>query len=87
MQDNVITRNPRIGVSHEGTRTWNLHIRDVQRADQGRYMCQINTAKAKTRLGYLNVVGEYNQGTQRLTEFHGSPWGYVLYFSVVSVNN
>ncbi len=25
---------------------------------QGAYMCQINTAKAKTKLGYLNVVGE-----------------------------
>ena len=57
VQNHVITRNPRIGVSHEGHRTWNLHIRDVQRADQGAYMCQINTAKAKTRMGYLNVVG------------------------------
>ena len=57
VQNHVITRNPRIGVSHEGHRTWNLHIRNVQRADQGAYMCQINTAKAKTRLGYLNVVG------------------------------
>jgi len=56
VQNNVITRNPRIGVSHEGHRTWNLHIRNVQRTDQGAYMCQINTAKAKTRLGYLNVV-------------------------------
>ena len=58
VQNNVITRNPRIGVSHEGHRTWNLHIRNVQRTDQGAYMCQINTSKAKTRLGYLNVVGE-----------------------------
>jgi hypothetical protein len=29
-----------------------------QRADEGAYMCQINTAKAKTRLSYLNVVGK-----------------------------
>ena len=58
VKNNVITRSPRIGVSSEGGgRTWLLHIRDVQRADQGAYMCQINTAKAKTRLGYLNVVG------------------------------
>ena len=55
----VITRNARIGVSHEGHRTWNLHIRDVQRSDAGAYMCQINTAKAKTRMGHLTVVGEY----------------------------
>ena len=58
VQNHVITRNPRIGVSHEGSRTWNLHIRDVQQADQGAYMCQINTAKAKTRIGHLNVVGK-----------------------------
>lgn len=52
----VITRNARIGVSHEGRHTWNLHIRDVQRSDSGAYMCQINTAKAKTRMGHLSVV-------------------------------
>ena len=55
----VITRNARIGVSHEGRHTWNLHIRDVQRSDAGAYMCQINTAKAKTRMGHLSVVGKY----------------------------
>ena len=54
----VITRNQRIGVSHEGHHTWNLHIRDVQRTDAGAYMCQINTAKAKTRMGHLTVVGK-----------------------------
>ena len=41
-----------------GHRTWNLHIRDVQRSDAGAYMCQINTAKAKTRMGHLTVVGK-----------------------------
>lgn len=59
VKDFVITRNPRILVSHEGERTWNLHIRKVQTSDQGAYMCQINTAKAKTKLGYLNVVGKW----------------------------
>ena len=58
VQNNVITRNPRIGVSHEGHRTWKLHIRNVQGSDQGAYMCQINTPKAKFRLGFLSVVGE-----------------------------
>lgn len=56
VQNHVITRNPRIGVSHEGRRTWKLHIRDVQDSDQGAYMCQINTPAAKTRVGFLNVV-------------------------------
>ena len=34
-------------------------IRDVERSDEGQYMCQINTARAKTRLGNLHVVGEW----------------------------
>ena len=58
VQTHVITRNPRVGVSHEGSKTWNLHIRNVQQFDQGAYMCQINTAKAKTRIVYLIVVGQ-----------------------------
>ena len=58
VQNNVITRNPRIGVSHDGHSVWNLHIRDVERSDEGQYMCQINTARAKTRLGNLHVVGQ-----------------------------
>ena len=33
--------------------------RDVERSDEGQYMCQINTARAKTRLGNLHVVGEF----------------------------
>ena len=77
VQNNVITRNPRIGVTHDGHSVWNLHIRlgererdlemflsprnlirDVERSDEGQYMCQINTARAKTRLGNLHVVGK-----------------------------
>ena len=58
IQNHVITRNPRVEVSQKGLETWNLHIRDVQKGDQGAYMCQINTAKAKTRIGHLNVVGK-----------------------------
>ena len=54
----TVLRNPRIGVSHDGHSVWNLHIRDVERSDEGQYMCQINTARAKTRLGNLHVVGE-----------------------------
>ena len=52
----VITRNPRVQVSHENQRTWHLHLSDVQEADRGRYLCQINTAQAKTQSAYLNVV-------------------------------
>ncbi|XP_076675466.1 lachesin isoform X2 [Andrena cerasifolii] len=56
VQHHVITRNPRISVSHDKHRTWFLHIKEVQEDDKGRYMCQINTATAKTQYGYLHVV-------------------------------
>ncbi|XP_043261860.1 lachesin [Colletes gigas] len=56
VQHHVITRNPRITVSHDKHRTWYLHIKEVQEEDRGRYMCQINTATAKTQYGYLHVT-------------------------------
>lgn len=56
VQNHVITRNPRISVSHDKHRTWFLHINDVHEEDKGKYMCQINTAAAKTQYGYLHVV-------------------------------
>ncbi|XP_030748657.1 neurotrimin-like isoform X2 [Sitophilus oryzae] len=56
VHNHVITRNPRISVSHDKHRTWFLHISNVQEEDKGRYMCQINTATAKTQFGYLHVV-------------------------------
>ncbi|XP_076237512.1 lachesin [Calliopsis andreniformis] len=56
VQTHVITRNPRISVSHDKHRTWYLHIKNLQEDDKGRYMCQINTATAKTQYGYLHVV-------------------------------
>ncbi|KAK9890425.1 hypothetical protein WA026_010514 [Henosepilachna vigintioctopunctata] len=56
VHNHVITRNPRISVTHDKHRTWYLHISNVQEEDKGRYMCQINTANAKTQFGYLHVV-------------------------------
>ncbi|XP_066158694.1 neurotrimin-like isoform X2 [Euwallacea fornicatus] len=56
VHNHVITRNPRINVSHDKHRTWFLHINNVQEEDRGRYMCQINTVTAKTQFGYLHVV-------------------------------
>lgn len=58
VHNHVITRNPRISVTHDKHRTWFLHINNVQEEDKGRYMCQINTVTAKTQFGYLHVVGE-----------------------------
>ncbi|KAK7792610.1 hypothetical protein R5R35_009147 [Gryllus longicercus] len=56
VHNHVITRNPRISVSHDKHRTWFLHISNVQEEDKGRYMCQINTVTAKTQFGFLHVV-------------------------------
>ncbi|XP_046435480.1 neurotrimin-like isoform X1 [Neodiprion virginianus] len=56
VHNHVITRNPRISVTHDKHRTWFLHISDVHQEDMGRYMCQINTVTAKTQFGYLHVV-------------------------------
>jgi hypothetical protein len=61
VHNHVITRNPRISVTHDKHRTWFLHISNVQEEDKGRYMCQINTVTAKTQFGYLHVVGKTNK--------------------------
>ncbi|CAN8005427.1 unnamed protein product, partial [Ixodes hexagonus] len=54
----VITHNSRFKVTHNGHRTWHLHIHDVQERDRGAYMCQINTSPMKSQVGYLNVVAK-----------------------------
>jgi hypothetical protein len=38
VQNHVITRNPRISVSHDQHHTWNLHISSIQESDRGGYM-------------------------------------------------
>jgi len=64
VQTHVITRNPRIRVSHDKHHTWYLHIDDVQKADAGTYLCQINSETAKTQSGYLHVVGKLSLYSQ-----------------------
>ncbi|XP_076032494.1 lachesin-like [Oratosquilla oratoria] len=56
VEGQVITRNPRINVTHDGHRTWTLHIANVVATDAGTYMCQVNTIVAKSQYGYLSVV-------------------------------
>ncbi|XP_039292144.1 lachesin isoform X3 [Nilaparvata lugens] len=53
---NVITQNPRISLSYNDHRSWYLHIKNVQEADRGWYMCQVNTDPMRSRKGYLQVV-------------------------------
>jgi len=51
----VITHNTRVSVSHEDSKVWKLHLRNVVEADRGCYMCQINTEQMKQQLGCLDV--------------------------------
>ncbi|XP_069960544.1 uncharacterized protein [Cherax quadricarinatus] len=52
----VITRNPRVGLSHEGHTVYRLHLKEVTEADRGYYMCQINTDPMINQKGFLQVV-------------------------------
>ncbi|CAL4091066.1 unnamed protein product [Meganyctiphanes norvegica] len=52
----VITRNVRIGVTHDGHRTWYLSIKDVRPGDAGTYMCQVNTETVRSQIGIVGVV-------------------------------
>eukprot|EP00095_Tigriopus_kingsejongensis_P012321 maker-scaffold1540_size36711-snap-gene-0.4 protein:Tk12321 transcript:maker-scaffold1540_size36711-snap-gene-0.4-mRNA-1 annotation:"lachesin isoform x2" len=56
IHNHVITRIPRFEIHHDKHHTWNLHIRNVQKEDQGHYMCQINTDPMLSKVGHLNVV-------------------------------
>uniref|UniRef100_A0A8D8Y4J3 Opioid-binding protein/cell adhesion molecule homolog n=1 Tax=Cacopsylla melanoneura TaxID=428564 RepID=A0A8D8Y4J3_9HEMI len=56
IQNHVITKNHRIGISHTEHRIWYLHIREIKESDRGWYMCQINTDPMKSQVGFLEVV-------------------------------
>ncbi|XP_076352741.1 lachesin-like [Tachypleus tridentatus] len=56
LQNRVITRNPRFGITHNGHRTWTLHIMEVEERENGEYMCQINTSPMKSQSGFITVV-------------------------------
>ena len=53
----TVTTNRRVSVTHDQQRGWSLHVRRVQPADQGCYMCQINTAQMKKQVGCVTVQG------------------------------
>ncbi|XP_076356581.1 lachesin-like isoform X2 [Tachypleus tridentatus] len=56
LHDAVITRNPRFRITHNGHSTWVLHIDNVQKEDQGQYMCQINTNPMISQSGHVTIV-------------------------------
>ncbi|XP_050079040.1 lachesin-like [Anopheles maculipalpis] len=56
IQNHVITKNKRIGITYTEKKTWQLRIKDIRETDRGWYMCQINTDPMKSQMGYLDVV-------------------------------
>lgn len=57
IQNHVITKNHRVGITYSEKNTWQLRIKDIKESDRGWYMCQINTDPMKSQMGYLDVVG------------------------------
>ncbi|XP_061398272.1 lachesin, partial [Musca vetustissima] len=56
IQNHVITKNQRIGITNSEHKTWSMRIKDIKESDKGWYMCQINTDPMKSQVGYLDVV-------------------------------
>ncbi|XP_022701816.1 lachesin-like isoform X1 [Varroa jacobsoni] len=52
----IIAGENRLRVSHNNARQWYLHIKNVQLADKGAYMCQINSQPMINQVGYLDVL-------------------------------
>ncbi|KAL9930396.1 dpr-interacting protein eta isoform 2-T2 [Glossina fuscipes fuscipes] len=63
IQNHVITKNQRIGITNSEHKTWTMRIKDIKESDKGWYMCQINTDPMKSQMGYLDVVVLYVEGT------------------------
>lgn len=57
IQNHVITKNHRVGITYSEHKTWQLRIKDIRESDRGWYMCQINTDPMKSQTGFLDVVG------------------------------
>ncbi|XP_076045486.1 lachesin-like isoform X2 [Oratosquilla oratoria] len=52
----VVIRQSRFHVTHDNHKTWTLHIAQVTLDDHGTYMCQVNSEKMISQVGYLKVV-------------------------------
>ena len=57
IQNHVITKNHRVGITYSERKTWQLKLKDIRENDRGWYMCQINTDPMKSQTGFLDVVG------------------------------
>ncbi|XP_023247731.1 lachesin-like [Copidosoma floridanum] len=52
----VVAKIPRFSVTNDNHKTWQLHIKAVERQDRGFYMCQVNTKPMISQIGFLEVV-------------------------------
>lgn len=57
IQNNTITKNHRIGITHTENRIWQLRIRDVKESDQGWYM--VIFLKPIIQAVYLSLLFHY----------------------------
>lgn len=57
IEQHVITKNHRVGVSRGEPHAWTLTLRDVRPSDIGLYMCQINTEPMMSQSYKLHVHG------------------------------
>lgn len=55
IHEHVITNSDRLSVTHNDFNTWTLVIRNVQMADRGSYMCQVNTDPMKMQVISINI--------------------------------
>ncbi|KAI1296698.1 Lachesin [Halotydeus destructor] len=56
VQTTIISKDPRLKVTHHSNQKWALHIKEVTESDRGYYMCQINSEPMISQTGYLDVL-------------------------------
>ena len=55
--DRRVIDDQRLSVERPLKKDWDLHIRDVQYSDRGKYICQISTKPVKHKEVILEVLG------------------------------
>jgi hypothetical protein len=81
INQNVITQNPRIAVTHLDYQIWYLHIREVEESDRGWYNCQVNTDPIIYQQTYLQVVGKGSKDVSFYCQWHLTQKNCVLFSS------
>lgn len=59
VHNHMVSKIPRFSVSSDNQKTWRLNIKNVEKADRGYYMCQVNTNPMISQVGHLEVFGKF----------------------------